>query len=300
MAYKLFRRTPWYYRAFYLSSRITIFVIIISVHFNANASQSLCKYLLGALAEQAAPIRPGNARVKFIIDLLKVYQRIELNQNGSADGYEAIVRKLESSDQTIHSYDPSRSYPDDRVILTLPKPNQPTVWELLTVDEREWLSLTLEHILRIGTYDREFENTPSSHSKLWYALQRVVNYKNPLASGISPTEMLHHSARGCVSGVCRQGASVLAGLLGELGIPGNQIRLVSGKTGPEAERGHIWVEIQLVKGANQWLILDPTPKSQNPSAEIRYGSSNSNRRIYSYDVKVHNDFLIPIVLPQYP
>lgn len=284
-----------------LCSRITIFVVVILTCFNAHSSTSLCEHLLAALSEQGKPVRPGKARVEFIIKLIGEFEKTnDAKTEEDAVGYMSIVRKLEYPNQTIHTEDPARNYPDARVILTLPKPGEATVWGLLNPHEREWLALQLEHILRVGTYDNELVGASPGHTKLWYALQSLVDYKSPYASGISPREVLRRSARGCIAGVCRQSAAVLAGLLGELGIPPEQIRLVSGRENPQVQSRHIWVEIQLVRGATQWMILDPTPRGQHSGAEIRGGSSQSNHYIFSYDRKVYPNFLIPINLPQNP
>jgi hypothetical protein len=198
---------------------------------------------------------------------------------------------------------------DARVVLELPPTGSPTIWEQLSPKERGQLVDALVGLFSDGKYDVEVAGRRVGH-KLADALARREKTGTGILPeyGIVPRTYLEAAAQGCRVGVCRQGAVAFAGLLGELGVPNENLRLVAGsRKNPatkEQER-HIWVEVRMDANA-PWRELDPTAGAGGGGGggsvglARALGLSIDNKTVYPEDRVVLENLLVPEQAPALP
>lgn len=256
------------------------------------SAESLCERLLKSLhsahdeleASAVAPQyvnKPERVRIDKLISFLFTYAReMEPQSANPRGGYLTLTRKAERDEETIHS---GGGTFDNRVLLTLPSSSEIRIWDTLSVPEREWLLFRLEKLFQNGKADPRLKDGQPETEGPWEALlersatpgQPALPYIND--SGFVPILSLNRCRMGGTIGVCRQAATAMAGLLGEIGIPQEQIKLVSG--GAPSIGRHIWIEVQLQAGG-EWREYDPTAGA----------TSNPRNRLKYYDKNIENTF----------
>ncbi len=185
----------------------------------------------------------------------------------------------------MHHYDPGQAALADidaRVILELPTDPSKTVWALLNGYERLSLIMKIAEVFQKGKYDERFFDSQNN------PVTRALKSSDWGSSGTIPQKLLAAAARGCNAGVCRNTNMAMVGLLGELGIPNSQIRLVTGKSAPDAKSGHIWIEYKLFPD-EPWREIDATPNNGQKTG------TSDNRSWHPYELREWSDLLTPVI-----
>lgn len=228
---------------------------------------------------------------------------------GKKAGYGNLVEVADPNGadptKTVHSLesknlggDPPVS--DSRFVINLPHKGEKTVWELLTPAGRKMLAEQLADEFKQGNYDDVIpeagRGNPLAQALRETEFNHVVDDKSFPVAGLSPLLVLNAANKRRPVGVCRHGNCAMVGLLGELGIPEADIRMVSGKQKPKDETGHVWVEIR-TSPDGPWMEIEAT--GQRLSGEDRLMSAilgakkSNNRAKYTHDVKVWDEVLVP-------
>lgn len=278
--------------------RILIFVWFLAAPLHADR---LCQELLRALES------PPPMRIPLLTESLL---RGSSSLRGVGPGYfqPLFLRRYDHSAYTLHSVspyknDPSSAYRDDaRVVLLLPRSSDRTVWAALNFLERSQLVAVLSAHFQRGRFAVNLsEITPAAPPPklpLAKALSSVeaLSRGTPLTTelttaplfGLSPQRLLQANHEHCKVGVCRTAACGLAGLLAELGVPHQDLRLVVGSREWASETLHVWVEYR-VTSQHPWVEVDPTPSF----GEAGFAPPTTNRESFPY-VETIEDFLVPI------
>lgn len=182
---------------------------------------------------------------------------------------------------------------DQTVVLSLPRSESPSVWGTLSPNQKSLLAQKLAEVFRRGVYEPAIDRDEGKIDRQIYRVydrrfqSNLLEHQRAGIVGFSPLKLLRGAYWGCRVGVCRSTNAALAGLLGELGIPNSDIRLVSGYVDEKDKQGHTWVEYRV--GPDQpWIQADATPNSGAPIG------SPDLRRIFPYEIEEYIDFLTPL------
>lgn len=284
------------------------------------AANELCRIILA---------RVGSADFKAYVaskpkkdaDYYLVNEIIELirGQSGNPEGkkipYKKLVITNNSPERTLHSYrlggeghtDPVELNADDsRLVLTLPTDPSQTVWKHLTAPQRERLVNSLASMFKAGTYDLELLEPEKGEEKILKILDKAQSDAlkksddNFLEAGLSPAKFLDAAVKGCKVGVCRNSNVALAGLLGELGLPADQVKIVTA-TKPDSDQYHLWMEYRATP-TGPWIEVDATPVGGGISRLVgeMYGTAQDNRKKYPDDQKEWLYLLKPLTFKPFP
>lgn len=179
-----------------------------------------------------------------------------------------------------------------------------TVWSLLNRSDRLTLLELLEHEFHKGEYDHQINKSCSTLEQMTYQAIAGSGHR----SGFSPMKFLGAAQTRAYTGVCRHSNQAMAGLLYELGIFPNDIKIITG-TSADLNR-HMFLSIR-VSPDSSWLEYDATGAGLNfefdlsddamghwaqfslSDREERSFSPSSLRKKYYRDQKFHNEFFRP-------
>jgi hypothetical protein len=279
-----------------------------------------CSVVLAQLEMPLHSTQEAKDKAQLIVDaIIKTAKRKPSNSNNP---YASFVVPLVKG-KTLHSYLPppashfsSGLYADSAMVLSLPKKGEVTLWDLLTPSERKELAIALRDRFHQGIYDQTITGGNDHKERPKMALNDTLftlinkkldampDHENQdvevhVTVGLSPRKMLAAADVGELLGVCRHANSAFAGLLGELGVKNEDIRLgLSDYLNPDGtkEAGHIWVELRNPEDPTEWLVLDATPGLPNPS-ESHLSRREVIRSLRKEILPPHTHFLIPVLMP---
>ncbi|MDB5039122.1 MAG: hypothetical protein JWQ35_2650, partial [Bacteriovoracaceae bacterium] len=239
------------------------FVVCLSVLISISSTQilanELCRKIIASLDSQKAGL-DSESRVELVLKGVIAHgaerRRVITHKMGSLLGqnpdnqpvrsYHHVLEKIDST-FSIHSLP---RIVDTRFSLRLPEQNSPTVWEALSTEERTLLTEKLVLLFQGTSYDLKM-GMDHDGKMLGPTLSRGF--------GISPSALFQAAvADDCFSGTCRQVNSAAVGILGELGIPKEDIRIEVGYHQREFDkRGHLWFSYR-PDSFSSWIAKDAT------------------------------------------
>ncbi len=193
--------------------------------------------------------------------------------------YAPIIGSTRPEGTTLHGQSVHGWSTDDRkVVLMIPKIGEQKLWDQLNPGARKLMAFYLERLLRSGKYDIVMNRSREFPTSILSAMYERIENENSLRApyekrtqlvgieaGVSPIQFLKESSCGKNSGVFRHGNFAFAGLLAEMGIPSENIRIVSGliklKNGEQGR--HVWIEVQFER-SGEWYELDGTAAGMDP------------------------------------
>lgn len=234
-------------------------------------ANELCARLLGEVAHylppQAVETELGRQlRERGMVDRILAVLLDRPDFNPFEIPYASVQVRVTRPTQTLHNalvHTPLHQA-DTRVVLELPEGGKATVWSVLSPEGREYLVRSLLARFARGTYEKR--RGPEIAADIGWAW--------------SPLRYLVDANCGLACGECRLANANFAGLLGELGIPPGDIRLVYSKT-------HIWTEYR-TSPDGPWREADATPRTG-------LGPSRApTRAVYRGELHVVTNFLEPL------
>ena len=211
------------------------------------------------------------------------------------ESYVRLFVSLRLPERSLHSLEEPRTGRDQdvQIVVQLPRPGEDTVMDHIPAQRRELFLRAVARLFRQGQYDRSLVGFPSAENRVTRTMEDLrlrllaagafLTTPGVPAVGFSPTRVLIAATHRQPIGICRHINASLAGIFAEMGVPVNQIRLVSGmRFGPGEEGRHIWVEVQCEPNG-PWVEFDGTQRAGS-------GTHTSNRERYPYDRNVITDF----------
>ena len=193
--------------------------------------------------------------------------------------YSGVLGTTRTEGSSLHGQSLRGWSTDDRkVVLLIPKNGETRLWDHLNFNEKKLMAFYLERLLWSGKYDVRFQTPGLFPTPILAAMYTLIGKENGISTptkgiglrvktevGISPSQFLKESSCGGLAGVCRQGNYALAGLLGEMGIPAENIRIVAGliKTADNKSARHVWLEVRF-EPEGEWYELDGTARGISP------------------------------------
>ncbi len=162
---------------------------------------------------------------------------------------------------------------DSRWLLEKPSSEQ-NIWHRLETRERLLLMDLLEEAFSIGRYDDALTEdqanvfTAALCRKLVQPTLHALAKRDGFEWGFSPLLFLGAAIAGANIGICRHVNLALAGILIELGMPGEDLRVITGFEALEASDGHMFLELRAATGL-PWFTYDATPKKNGRSDTLQ-------------------------------
>jgi len=188
-------------------------------------------------------------------------KKIKEMEDDPAAYYGQFIRSPGKVD-TLHATD-KPGMTDTQMRLQLPAEGQ-GMWKKLTPPGRLQMAKNLARLYSLGRFEGRFiDEAPEAMA----------------TSGFSPLALLGAASKGMACGECRLSAHALAGIVGELGIPPQDLRIAKSED-------HAWFEIRTEPNGPFWVV-DGTPESGGrvvlPGNTGEYGTA----QIFPYFLKAN-------------